>query len=67
MKKRLLTKKWLFAVLAVALIAGSVAIVSGRGAVQRAPTAEAAPAAQQSASAVVADARVVPVQSAATV
>ncbi len=65
MKKRLLTKKWLFAVLAVALIAGSVAIVSGRGAVQRAPTAEAAPAAQQSASAVVADARVAPVQSAA--
>jgi len=56
--------KWLIGIVVVVIVVGSGAAILTRGGAARTPSVEAAPVAQQTASAVVADARVAPEQSA---
>ena len=56
--------KWLIGIVAAVIVVGSGAAVLTRGRAAQTPSVEAAPVVQQTASAVVADARVAPVQSA---
>ena len=56
--------KWLMGIIVAAVVIGSGVVILGRGAGQQTPSLEAAPIAQQTTSAIVAEGRVVPVQSA---